>query len=49
VHDWEKQGVREMRYVKVKEKVQMRDREGVEVYQEPAVSSGSSGGAAISG
>jgi hypothetical protein len=32
VHDWEKQGVREMRYVKVKEEVHMRDREGVEVY-----------------
>jgi hypothetical protein len=49
VHDWEKQGVREMCYVKVKEEVQMRDQEGVEVYQEPAVSSDSSGGTAISG
>jgi hypothetical protein len=48
VHDWEKQGVREMRYVKVKEEVQMRDREGVDVYQEPAMSFGSSSSAVIS-
>jgi hypothetical protein len=39
VHDLEKQGVREMRYVKVEEEVQKKDREGVEGYQRLACSS----------
>jgi hypothetical protein len=37
MHDWEKQGGREMRYVKVEEEVQKKDREGVEDYQRLAV------------
>jgi hypothetical protein len=41
--------VREQCWVEMGEAMQKKDREGIEAYQKPVVSSGSSGGVAISG